>query len=106
MTKKDIGITLFVIFLICVSIIPLSCELVKQGRTAPRSCHYEWEDALGNYGTADSCMQTHQGNLICRTADTKRAVINYTYICNANFTSDFLVYPNLYSSLLNKKNYW
>lgn len=82
MKNKDIGITLFVIFLVCVGVALICWGLVEQNRVAPRSCHYEWEDALGNYGTADNCMQTHQGNLICRTADTKRAVINYTYICN------------------------
>lgn len=81
MKNKDIGLILFVVFLVCAGVVLICVGLVEQNRVAPRTCYYEWEDALGNYGTATQCTQTREGNLICRTEDTRRQVINYNHIC-------------------------
>ena len=68
---------LFIVpFSFFVIIIALAITFSKE----PNKCYYEWQDALGNYGTAKSCY-TKKGNLICETNDATRAVINYTRIC-------------------------
>lgn len=81
MKNKDIGLILFVVLIACVGVALISWGVVEQKNATPLHCYYEWEDALGNYGTANHCSQTRQGNLICITNDTRRQVINYTYIC-------------------------
>ena len=65
-----------ILFGIYLGVVILAIALSKE----PDNCHYEWQDALGNYGTAKSCY-TEKDNLICETDDATRAVINYTRIC-------------------------